>query len=60
MIACNGPGWFDDSTAGRAAASLAQATLQEKAAEAEAARRLRSVRTALTKLEKLLYEEKYM
>jgi hypothetical protein len=44
----------------RAAASLTQATLQEKDAEAEAARRLRSVRTALTKLEKLLYEEEYM
>jgi hypothetical protein len=44
----------------RAAASLAQATLQEKDAEAEAARRLRSVRTALTKLEKLLYEEEYV
>ncbi|MGA9347191.1 MAG: hypothetical protein WBW48_00100 [Anaerolineae bacterium] len=43
----------------RAAASLAQATLQEKDAEAEATRRLRSVRTALTKLEKLLYEEEY-
>ncbi|MCX7681824.1 MAG: hypothetical protein N2508_07665 [Anaerolineae bacterium] len=43
----------------RAAASLAQATLQERDAEAEAARRLRSVRTALTKLEKLLYTEEY-
>jgi len=43
----------------RAAASLAQATLQEQdaEAEAEAARRLRSVRTAMTRLEKLLYEE---
>ncbi|MDH7486450.1 MAG: hypothetical protein QHJ81_09280 [Anaerolineae bacterium] len=44
----------------RAAASLAQATLQEKDAEAETARRLRSVRTALTRLEKLLYAEEYM
>jgi len=43
----------------RAAASLAQATFQEKDTESEAARRLRSVRTALTKLEKLLYEEEY-
>jgi hypothetical protein len=44
----------------RAAASLAQATLQEKDAESEAACRLRSVRTALTKLERLLYEEEYV
>jgi len=41
----------------RAAASLAQATLQEQGAEEEAARRLRAVRTAMTKVEKLLYEE---
>lgn len=43
----------------RAAASLAQATLQEKDAETEAARRLRSVRTAMSKLEKLLNEEEW-
>ncbi len=41
----------------RAVASLAQATLQEQGAEEEAARRLRAVRTAMTKVEKLLYEE---
>lgn len=41
----------------RAAAGLAQATLQERDAEAQAVRRLRSVRTALTKLENILYEE---
>lgn len=43
----------------RAAASLAQATLHEKDAEAEAARHLRTVRTALTKLERLLDEYRY-
>ncbi len=43
----------------RAAASLAQATLHEKDAEAEAARHLRPVRTALTKLERLLDEYRY-
>lgn len=41
----------------RAAANLAQATLQERDAEAETVRRLHSVRTALTKLERLLDEE---
>lgn len=41
----------------RAAASLAQATLQERDVAAEATRRLRSVRKALTKLERLLREE---
>lgn len=41
----------------RAAASLAQATLREQDAEAQAVRRLRSVRTALTKLENILEEE---
>lgn len=40
----------------RAAAKLAQAALQEEGAEAEAIRRLRSVRTAMTKLERLLEE----
>lgn len=40
----------------RSAASLAQATLQEQDADNEAARRLKSVRTAMTRLEKLLYE----
>lgn len=43
----------------RAAASLAQATLQEQGAEDEATKRLKSARTALTKVEKLLYEEEY-
>lgn len=43
----------------RAAASLAQATLQEQGAEGEAARRMKPVRTAVTKLEKLLYEENW-
>lgn len=41
----------------RAAASLAQATLQERDAEAQAVRRLRSVHAALTKVENILYEE---
>lgn len=40
----------------RSAASLAQATLQEQDADNEAARRMKSVRTAMTRLEKLLYE----
>ena len=43
----------------RAAASLAQATLSAGDAEAEAARHLRPVRTALTKLERLLDEYRY-
>jgi hypothetical protein len=43
----------------RAAASLAQATLHEKDAEEAAARHLRPVRTALTKLERLLDEYRY-
>ncbi len=43
----------------RAAASLAQATLQEQGAEDEATKRLKAVRTAMTKVEKLLYEEEY-
>jgi hypothetical protein len=43
----------------RAAASLAQASLLEQGAEDEAAKRLKSVRTALTKIEKLLYEEEW-
>lgn len=41
----------------RAAASLTQATLQEQGADAEAAKRIKSVRTAITKIEKLLYED---
>lgn len=41
----------------RAAASLAQATLLEQGAEDEAVRRMKAVRAAVTKLEKLLYEE---
>jgi hypothetical protein len=41
----------------RAAAGLAQATLQEQGAEGEATKRMKSVRAALTKVEKLLYEE---
>lgn len=41
----------------RAAASLAQATLREQDAEVQAVRCLRSVHTALTKLENILYEE---
>jgi hypothetical protein len=43
----------------RAAASLAQATLSAGDAEAEAARHLRPVRTALTKLERFLDEYRY-
>ncbi len=43
----------------RAAAGLAQAALQEQDAEAEAAKRLKLVRTAVTKIEKLLWEEEY-
>jgi len=43
----------------RAAAGLAQATLQEQGAEDEATKRTRSVRAALTKIEKLLYEEEW-
>jgi len=43
----------------RAAASLAQATLSAGDAEAEAASHLRPVRTALTKLERLLVEYRY-
>jgi hypothetical protein len=41
----------------RAAASLAQASLLEQGAEDEAAKHMRSLRTALTKVEKLLYEQ---
>ncbi|MGQ9492079.1 MAG: hypothetical protein ACUVR4_15310 [Anaerolineae bacterium] len=40
----------------RAAASLAQATLLEQGAEDEATKRMKAVRTALTKVERLLYE----
>jgi len=43
----------------RAAASLSQAALHERDAEAEAARHLRPARTALTKLERLLDEYRY-
>lgn len=43
----------------RAAAGLAQATLREQGAEDEATKRMRSVRAALTKIEKLLYEEEW-
>lgn len=43
----------------RAAASLAQATLLEQDAEDEAAKRMKSVRAAVTKIEKLLYEEEW-
>ncbi len=43
----------------RAAAGLAQATLQEQGAKDEAGKRLKAVRAALTKLEKLLYEEEW-
>lgn len=43
----------------RAAAGLAQASLQEQGAEDEAARRMKPVRSAMTKLEKLLYEENW-
>jgi len=43
----------------RATAALAQATLQERGAEDEATRRLKTVRSAMTKLEKLLYEESW-
>ncbi|MCX6031346.1 MAG: hypothetical protein NT169_18865 [Chloroflexi bacterium] len=43
----------------RAAASLAQATLLEQGAEDEATRRLKTARTAMTKLEKLLYEQEW-
>lgn len=43
----------------RAAASLAQATLSERDAEEEAVRHLRPARAALTKLERLLCEERY-
>ncbi len=43
----------------RAAASLAQATLHDKDAEEAAARHLRPVRTALTRLERLLDEYRY-
>jgi hypothetical protein len=43
----------------RAAASLAQATLSAGDAEAEAAHHLRPVRTALTRLERLLDEYRY-
>ena len=41
----------------RASASLAQATFQEQDADNEAARRLKSMRSAMTKLEKLLHVE---
>jgi len=43
----------------RAAASLAQATLLEQGADDEAAKRMKSVRTAVTKLERLLSEEEW-
>jgi hypothetical protein len=43
----------------RAAASLDQATLQEQGAEDEAARRVKPVRTAITKIERLLNEENW-
>ncbi|MBM4458778.1 MAG: hypothetical protein FJ011_13585 [Chloroflexi bacterium] len=43
----------------RAAASLAQASLLEQGADDEAAKRLKSARTAMTKVEKLLYEEQW-
>jgi hypothetical protein len=43
----------------RAAASLTQVTLRERDAEAETARRMRAVRTALTRLERLLHEEEW-
>lgn len=43
----------------RAAASLAQASLLERGAEDEAARRLKPVRTAMAKIEKLLVEEEW-
>ena len=43
----------------RAAASLAQASLLEQGADDEATRRLKSVRTALTKVEKMLYEHEW-
>lgn len=43
----------------RASASLAQATLQEQDAEGEAARRMKSVRAAMTKIEKLLWDAEH-
>ena len=43
----------------RAAASLAQASLLEPGADDEATKRLKSVHTALTKVEKLLYEQEW-
>jgi len=43
----------------RAAASLTHATFQEQGAEAEATKCLKAVRSALTKVEKLLYEEEW-
>ena len=39
----------------RAVANLAQATLQEQGAQDESAKRMKSVHTAVTKIEKLLY-----
>ncbi len=44
----------------RAAASLAQATLLEQGAEDEATKRMKAVRAAVTKLEKLLYEDDWL
>jgi hypothetical protein len=41
----------------RAAASLAQASLLGQGADEETAKRMKSVRTAMTKIEKLLYED---
>lgn len=43
----------------RATAALAQATLQAQGAEEEAVKRIKAVRTAVTKVEKLLYEEEW-
>ncbi len=43
----------------RAAVGLAQASLQEQGAEDEATKRLKAVRTAVTKIEKLLYEDSW-
>jgi hypothetical protein len=43
----------------RAAANLAQASLQEQGSEDEAVKRMKAVRAALTKVEKLLYEEEW-
>ncbi len=43
----------------RATAALAQATFEEQGLEDEAAKRMKAVRAALTKIEKLLWEEEY-